>query len=138
MAVKPCRNHRCPHVVETKGYTSLGGYCPECWAKYAKTEPDPPLGQKPKLSAAKRGYGRKWQAASKRFLKANPFCANPYGHHEPFNLVTGEQYAASLVKATLVDHIKPHRGNMDLFWNESNWQPLCHGCHSFKTLVEGK
>ncbi|WP_244295246.1 HNH endonuclease [Paracoccus versutus] len=32
--------------------------------------------------------------------------------------------------ATLVDHIKPHRGDKALFWNWNNWQALCTGCHS--------
>ena len=30
----------------------------------------------------------------------------------------------------LVDHIMPHKGNMALFWNRANWQPLCNHCHS--------
>jgi 5-methylcytosine-specific restriction endonuclease McrA len=32
--------------------------------------------------------------------------------------------------ATVVDHIKPHRGDMVLFWDEANWQPLCANHHS--------
>ncbi|TIX60322.1 MAG: HNH endonuclease, partial [Mesorhizobium sp.] len=32
--------------------------------------------------------------------------------------------------ANVVDHIKPHRGDMRLFWNRANWQPLCTRCHS--------
>ncbi|WP_232215651.1 HNH endonuclease signature motif containing protein [Paracoccus sp. J55] len=32
--------------------------------------------------------------------------------------------------ATVVDHIKPHRGDQALFWNWNNWQALCTGCHS--------
>ncbi|HWL55465.1 MAG TPA: HNH endonuclease [Paracoccus sp. (in: a-proteobacteria)] len=32
--------------------------------------------------------------------------------------------------ATLVDHIKPHRGDKALFWNWNNWQALCAPCHS--------
>jgi hypothetical protein len=33
-------------------------------------------------------------------------------------------------KATLVDHIVPHRGDQSLFWNSTNWQPLCHWHHN--------
>ena len=29
----------------------------------------------------------------------------------------------------VTDHIIPHNGNVDLFWRESNWQPLCKVCH---------
>lgn len=36
-------------------------------------------------------------------------------------------------QSTVVDHIIPHRGNMDLFWYEENWQPLCKRCHDKKT-----
>jgi 5-methylcytosine-specific restriction endonuclease McrA len=27
--------------------------------------------------------------------------------------------------ATIVDHIKPHRGDQNLFWDQTNWQALC-------------
>ena len=36
--------------------------------------------------------------------------------------------------ATVVDHIKPHRGDQKLFWDRSNWQPLCEHHHNVKTL----
>ena len=29
----------------------------------------------------------------------------------------------------LVDHIKPHKGDLNLFWDQDNWQPLCKSCH---------
>ena len=32
--------------------------------------------------------------------------------------------------ATVVDHIKEHKGDYGLFWDESNWQSLCASCHS--------
>ena len=39
--------------------------------------------------------------------------------------------------ATVVDHIKPHKGDYDLFWDESNWQSLCKHCHdSHKQRLE--
>ena len=34
------------------------------------------------------------------------------------------------------DHIVPHRGDMRLFWDESNWQPLCKRHHDVKTRNE--
>ena len=39
-------------------------------------------------------------------------------------------------KATVVDHIVPHRGDQKLFWDRSNWQPLCKACHDRKTWRE--
>jgi 5-methylcytosine-specific restriction protein A len=41
-----------------------------------------------------------------------------------------------LTPATVVDHITPHKGNRELFWDESNWQALCKSCHDRKTAKE--
>jgi 5-methylcytosine-specific restriction protein A len=38
--------------------------------------------------------------------------------------------------ATVVDHIRPHRGDAALFWDPSNWQPLCKRHHDVKTRNE--
>lgn len=70
-----------------------------------------------------RGYGYRWQQAREGYLRSHPLCAN----HER----KGE-----VVPATVVDHIIPHRGDMSLFWERSNWQPLCKPCHDFKTATE--
>jgi 5-methylcytosine-specific restriction enzyme A len=35
-----------------------------------------------------------------------------------------------------VDHITPHKGDRQMFWDRSNWQSLCHRCHSRKTARE--
>lgn len=32
--------------------------------------------------------------------------------------------------ANTVDHIKPHKGDLALFFSWSNWQSLCAACHS--------
>ena len=68
-------------------------------------------------SSTQRGYGYKWQKARERFLSLNPLCV----YCERNNRVTA---------ATVVDHIIPHKGNQDLFWDESRWQSLCVNCHS--------
>ena len=67
-------------------------------------------------TAAQRGYGYRWQQASKGFLRSHPLCV----YCERLGKVTA---------ATLVDHIIPHRGDMTLFWDRGNWQPLCKACH---------
>lgn len=70
-------------------------------------------------SSTKRGYGYKWQQRRKQFLQ------------RPENVCC--VYCARLgltVVATVVDHIKPHRGDQELFWDENNWQSLCSSCHS--------
>lgn len=35
--------------------------------------------------------------------------------------------------AQLVDHIIPHDGDEQRFWDRSNWRSLCHKCHGKKT-----
>lgn len=60
----------------------------------------------------------RWRKASKEFLKGHPIC-----------FVCGKP-------ATLVDHIIPHRGNLELFYDENNWQPMCQSCHTRKTFKE--
>ena len=39
---------------------------------------------------------------------------------------------------TVVDHIIPHRGDQKLFWDRSNWQPLCEHHHNVKTMTEDR
>ena len=33
------------------------------------------------------------------------------------------------VEANVVDHVKPHRGNLGLFFDRGNLQSLCKSCH---------
>lgn len=35
-----------------------------------------------------------------------------------------------LTPATVVDHIKAHKGDETLFWDQGNWQGLCAQCHN--------
>lgn len=74
-------------------------------------------------TSAQRGYTSKWRKARLLFLMDHPFCVEC-------------QKRGILKAATDVDHIIPHKGDQELFWDESNWQPLCHECHSRKTASE--
>lgn len=73
-------------------------------------------------TARERGYTSKWDIERRAFLglpenrKCNR-CANP---------------------ATIVDHVKPHRGDRKLFWDRRNWQPLCAHCHNRMKQSEEK
>lgn len=80
----------------------------------------PVIGGEKRESACKRGYGRRWQAASKGFLARHPLCAEC-------------ESEGRVAPATLVDHVVPHRGDMGLFWQPSNWQGLCVRHHQQKT-----
>lgn len=61
-------------------------------------------------------YDRRWRNRRRAFLRENPLCCYC-------------QRDGKLTPATVVDHITPHRGDHDLFWNEANWQPLCRPHH---------
>lgn len=37
--------------------------------------------------------------------------------------------AGRLTAASVVDHIRPHRGDAELFFDPENWQSLCKPCH---------
>lgn len=73
-------------------------------------------------SSAQRGYDTRWRSARELFLADEPLCRNCMLQ----NIIKG---------ADVVDHIIPHRGDHDLFWDQTNWQPLCYSCHSIKTTT---
>ena len=69
-------------------------------------------------------YGRKWRKARKIYLSLNPLCkfCEQEGIIRP---------------AMEVDHIERHKGDPQLFWDESNWQGLCTFHHqSTKARME--
>lgn len=67
-------------------------------------------------SAAKRGYGRRWQKYRERYLREHPLCVM---HQQQGRAVVSE----------VVDHIVPHKGDHKLFWDPKNHQALCKQCH---------
>lgn len=68
-------------------------------------------------TALKRGYNYQWQKHSKEFLEKHPYCRRC-------------ETNGKKIKAELVDHITPHKGDEKLFWDRRNWRPLCRSCHS--------
>ena len=101
---KPCTHPGCPELVEN------GKYC----EKHKHLHPEE------SRSASSRGYGREWQKASKQYLATHPLCVQCMAE-------------GRYVKATVVDHIRPHRGDPVLFWDRGNWQALCKEHHDRKT-----
>lgn len=61
---------------------------------------------------------QEWKRRSKAFLARYPTC-----------FICGKP-------AKIADHIQPHRGDLNLFYDESNLQPMCWSCHSRKTFAE--
>ena len=101
----PCRHPGCPALVPagTK-------YC----EKHRTQHPEDIR------SASSRGYNHAWRKASKQFLQTHPLCEECKKH-------------GRYTKATVVDHVIPHRGDQKLFWDRSNWRALCKHCHDRKT-----
>ena len=88
-----------------------GDRCPLCSAKSrAESEARRP-------SARQRGYSRQWDVEAKAFLAQNPTC---------------RRCGAA---AGAVDHVVAHKGDQRIFWDRSNWQPLCIPCNSRKAVA---
>ncbi len=68
-------------------------------------------------SAARRGYGEAWRKARAGYLASHPRCA------------------VCARPSTVVNHKRPHKGDQTLFWDRSNWQPLCKTCHDSVTAA---
>lgn len=82
--------------------------------------------ERERATAAQRGYGSRWRKASAAFLRAHPLCQ-----------CDECQEGKLRVRASVVtDHKVPHRGDMRLFWDSSNWQALSKTCHDAKTARE--
>ena len=103
----PCKHPGCPALVP---------YGQKYCDKHA------PLHTADRETTTARGYGSQWRKASKAFLQAHPLCVKC-------------REEGKFVKATVVDHIIPHRGDPGLFWDRSNWQPLCKKHHDQKTMT---
>lgn len=67
----------------------------------------------------------RWQKLRKRVLSEHPLCAEC-------------ERQGRIAPATVTDHIIPHKGNLELFWDEGNLQSLCKSCHDRKTAKEGR
>jgi len=107
-----CKEPRCKDKT-----TDKSGYC-ELHRQEAQRQAD---ANRPNANA--RGYGRRWGKASKQYLSFHPLCVICYRE-------------GVVAPATLVDHIIPHRGDYNKFWDRSNWQSLCSRHHSIKTAKE--
>jgi 5-methylcytosine-specific restriction protein A len=97
--------------------------CSNCGGrKHGKTCPRCQRPPELRASAAERGYGRRWQIASRAFLARpeNRICA-----------------ICQRVAAECTDHIIPHGGDPVLFWDVANWQPACIRCNSRKGNKDG-
>lgn len=108
--LKPCRYNGCPELTSER-------YC----EKHKKlVDVDYDKNSRP----FKHLYNTsRWRKLRKEFLAEHQFCeeCKKIGVYSP---------------AVIVDHVKAHKGNERLFWDESNWQGLCKSHHDMKTAKE--
>lgn len=103
-----CKSPGCNQLVDT-------GYCEK--HKQVKTD------SQPSRNSTALGYNARWQRARLMYLREHPLCV--------------ECLKSNVVcAASVVDHIEPHKGDMELFWDEDNWQSLCKRHHDKKTGKE--
>lgn len=106
---RPCPRAGCPHLISRAQRA-----CPD----HSRER------EQARGSARERGYNARWERARKVYLATNPLCHA----HERQGLTE---------LATVVDHIRPHRGDQALFWNAAeNWQGLCSQHHGIKGARE--
>ncbi|GMA64747.1 hypothetical protein GCM10025859_51870 [Alicyclobacillus fastidiosus] len=74
-------------------------------------------------SSAQRGYDSRWRKVRLAYLKKHPLCVEC-------------ERQGRITPATVVDHIVPHKGDKKLFWDSTNWQPMCKPHHDAKTARE--
>lgn len=109
--LRPCRHPGCSILVPD-------GYCPA---------------HKPRPQAQRSADSAAWHR-----LYLRPEWADDLRPHQ----LLREPYCQECAKhglrtrATDVDHIRPHKGDWDLFTDRNNLQSLCHSCHSRKTMAE--
>ncbi|WP_306433981.1 MULTISPECIES: HNH endonuclease signature motif containing protein [Paenibacillus] len=70
-------------------------------------------------------YGRRWRKYREQYLALHPLCV--------CDECKGKEVPLA---ADVVDHIKPHKGNYNLFWDPENHQPMNKRCHDRKTAKE--
>ncbi len=108
---KPCSYPGCSKLVQS-------GYCDR-----HKPKRVPVKRTKQEKQPYHELYDYKWSKASKTHLNQYPLCIEC-------------SLDDKLTPATLVDHITPHAGNKQLFWDRDNWQGLCAPCHGRKSYKE--
>lgn len=115
-APRPCAAHPWNLISSSTG-------CPDCLTQ--------PVLERPRMverrpTAAKRGYGYKWQQYRETYFKVRRICACGCGQ-------------LATIRNADIDHIIAVSGSNDnLFWKHSNHQPLIHGHHSRKTATENR
>lgn len=104
---KPCAHPGCAELI------SSGSRCP---AHERTQRRDEDSRRDPAVRALYNST--RWRETSRLYRASNPLCVR----------------CGTL--AEVVDHIVPHRGDYQRFWDAGNWQSMCATCHNLKTYHE--
>lgn len=87
-------------------------------------------------TTGRRGYDYHWQKARAAFLREHPFYVYCLRELRIASTAVSEVIVECAARAlpvpygNVVHHIKPHRGDRALFWDQKNWQTCCATHHS--------
>lgn len=70
---------------------------------------------------------RAWREASAAWLQRYPICVLCLARGKVNERASED--TCTQQRTLVVDHVEPHRGNEQLFWDQSNWETLCRLCH---------
>jgi 5-methylcytosine-specific restriction enzyme A len=123
---RPCSVPGCRELIRERSISR----CPNHLAQQRR-ESDAHRG-----NSHQRGYDRRWREYAKAFLMASPLCEglDYYEHGERKHL---NSHPGIVTAATLVDHVRPHKGDVALFWATDSHQSGCTRCHSAKAKYDG-
>lgn len=81
-------------------------------------------------TSAQRGYGSRWQKARDAYVRDNPLCimCKGFGRLSPTEVVD-HKIAPRLREAIESGDKIAITKAQSLFWDKTNWQPLCKYCH---------
>ena len=124
--LKHCNYPGCFEEIPAHKRTS---YCPKHSPGQSMEAPDPITGDsrfKGKQTVRRNKlYGYRWDKLARIFKRQHPACVQ-------CGRIGTKKYP------NCVDHIIPHRNNLELFWDQGTWQTLCKSCHGRKCVTERK
>lgn len=94
-------------------------WCPLC--KTARSREDAAR----RGTAAERLYGSAWQRYRETYLKRHPLCVEC----KAGTPLPGGEPPTRITPATVVDHVRAHKGDRALFWEPTNHRAVCKPHH---------
>lgn len=121
---RPCLVPRCP------GFAQANGRCTAHQGRAPRRERDAQFDQARAADQPWRKWYRtkRWLGLRDEVLARDPLCCCD----------RCQRGARRVTPSTVVDHIVPHRGDPELFWDRTNLQGLAKTCHDAKTRREGR